>query len=56
MLPLKSLNPKEALEIVKYHTWRNHVAYLSHAKKSQHNARLLGLKFPSVKLAFYLKD
>lgn len=33
VLPLRSLNKKEAIEIIKYHTYRNHVAYKSHRKK-----------------------
>ena len=33
VLPLKSLDIGEALEILRYHTIRNHRAYLSHGKK-----------------------
>ena len=46
VLPLASLNIKQALEIIHYHTQRNYVAYKSHRKK-----RLLQLELFSVNVS-----
>ncbi len=46
VLPLASLNMKKALEIIRYHTLRNYVAYKSHRKK-----RLLQLELSFVKVS-----
>jgi len=43
-LPLRTLTPKGALQIVEYHTRRNHVAYVSHRKKTLANAKLFKKK------------
>ena len=44
ILPLQSITLKGAIEIVKYHTYRNHVAYISHRKKQVAKAKLLKIK------------
>ena len=40
-LPLRTLTAKGALAIVRYHTWRNHLAYVSHRKKTIAKANIL---------------
>lgn len=44
MLPLKSINHEYALEIVKYHTQRNYIAYVSHRKKALRLAKFLNIQ------------
>jgi hypothetical protein len=44
VLPLKSLTPQGALEIIAYHTRRNDVAYKSHRKAVLEVAAALGIK------------
>jgi len=43
VLPLASMNIKEALAIVRYHTKRNFVAYQSHKKKNLMKAEMLSV-------------
>jgi hypothetical protein len=33
VLPCRPLTPAQALALVRYHTWRNYLAYRSHRKK-----------------------
>jgi hypothetical protein len=42
--PLNSLTLNGAIEIVKYHTQRNYVAYISHRKKAVAKAKVLNMK------------
>jgi hypothetical protein len=46
VLPLRSLDLKYAIEIIRYHTRRNDVAYKSHRKKRLAQAKTLKLKVP----------
>jgi len=41
VLPLASLNIKQALEITRYHTKRNFIAYQCHRKKNLEKAAML---------------
>ena len=43
VLPLRSLSRTGAIEILKYHTRRNHVAYTSHRKRRIELARKMGI-------------
>jgi len=43
-LPRKSLNINEAIEILRYHTHRNHVAYKAHRKKNVRKAESWGIE------------
>ena len=44
VLPLRTLTVSGAIRIVRYHTRRNHVAYVSHRKKAIAKAKLLKRK------------
>ena len=41
---LRSLTSEGAIEIVRYHTLRNYVAYISHKKKTVAKAKSLNMK------------
>jgi hypothetical protein len=43
-LPLRSLTLEGAIEMVKYYTLRNYVAYVSHRKKAVAKAKLFNMK------------
>jgi len=42
--PLRSLTLEGAIEMIKYHTHRNHVAYISHRKKAVAKTKALNIK------------
>jgi len=42
--PLRSLTLEGTIEMVKYYTQRNHVAYISHRKKGVAKAKALNMK------------
>ena len=42
--PLRSLTSEGAIEMIKYYTHRNHVAYISHRKKAVAKAKALNMK------------
>ena len=44
VLPMKSLTPEGAIEIVRYHIKRNDIAYKSHRKGALEIARKLGIE------------
>ena len=43
-LPLRSLTLEGAIQMVRYHTLRNYVAYVSHRKKAIAKAKSLKIK------------